>query len=64
MITLTALPQKWEMLISIVTGDTELQDLDLGDIHTTVIGQYQLETVRHGTGKHNVSLLLDGSPLS
>jgi len=47
MIALTALPQKWEMLISIVTGDTELQDLDLGDVHTAVVGQYQSETVHH-----------------
>src|SRR6266851_3307313 len=43
------------MLVSIVTGDTELQDLDLGDVCTAVIGQYQLETVRHGTGKHNAN---------
>ncbi len=40
MIALAALPQKWEMLISIVTRDTELQDLDLGDICTAVVGQY------------------------
>ncbi len=53
MIALAALPQKWEMLVSIVTGDTELQDLDLGDVCTTVIGQYQSETVHHSTGKHN-----------
>ena len=55
MIALTALPQKWEMLVLIVTGDTELQDLDLGDVCTAVIGQYQSETVRHSTGKHNAN---------
>src|SRR5216683_6566204 len=55
MIALAALSQKWEMLVSIVTGDTELQDLSLGDIRTAVIGQYQSETVCHGSGKHNAN---------
>src|SRR5216683_5608391 len=55
MIALAALPQKWEMLISIVTEDTELQDLDLGDVCTAILGQYQLETVHHGSGKHNAN---------
>src|SRR6266851_2898329 len=55
MITLTALPQKWEMLISIVTGDTELQDLELSDVHTAVTGQYKSESVCHGSGNHNAN---------
>ncbi len=55
MIALATLPQKWEMLVLIVTGDTELQDLDLSDVHTAVLGQYQSETVHHSSGKHNTS---------
>src|SRR5216683_2861632 len=55
MIALAALPQKWEMLVSIVTGDIELQDLDLGDVRTAVIGPYQSETVCHSSGKHNAN---------
>jgi hypothetical protein len=39
-IALAALPQKWEMLISIVTGDVEMESLDLGEVHNTVITQF------------------------
>jgi len=55
MIALAALPQKWEMLVLIVTEDTELQDLDLSNVHIAVLGQYQSETVCHGSGKHNAN---------
>jgi hypothetical protein len=40
MIALAALPQKWEMLISVITGDIEMSDLDLSKVHTAVITQY------------------------
>jgi hypothetical protein len=40
MITLAALPQKWEMLILVTTGDNTLKDLILSDVHTAVIMQF------------------------
>jgi hypothetical protein len=40
MIALAALLQKWEMLISIVTGDVEMENLDLGDVRDTIIMQF------------------------
>jgi hypothetical protein len=40
MIALAALPQKWEMMISVVTSDNPLKDLILSDMHTAVITQY------------------------
>ena len=40
MIALAALPQKWEMLISVVTGDNPLEDLILSDVRTVVITQF------------------------
>jgi hypothetical protein len=55
MIALATLPHKWEMLISIVTGDVEITDLDLGEVHTTIITQFQADSVRHGSGKHNAN---------
>ena len=47
MITLTALPQKWEMLISVITGDNPLEDLILSDVRTAVITQFQADSVRY-----------------
>ena len=47
MIALAALPQKWEMLISVVTGDNPLEDLILSDVRTAVITQYQADSVHH-----------------
>ena len=55
MIALAALPQKWEMLVSIVTGDVELDSLDLMDVCNAVLGQYQSETICHGSGKQNAN---------
>jgi hypothetical protein len=55
MIALAALPQKWEMLISIVTGNVEMVDLDLSEVRTAVIAQYQVDTVCHGLNKHNTN---------
>ncbi len=43
------------MLISIVQGDVPLEDLSLVDVHTAVIAQYQSESVRHGSSKHNAN---------
>jgi hypothetical protein len=55
MITLAALPQKWEMLISIVTGDIEMTDLDLGEVPSAIITQFQADFVRHSSNKHNAN---------
>jgi len=55
MIALAALPQKWEMLISIVTGNNPLEDLILSDMHTAVITQFQADSVRHGSKQHNAN---------
>jgi len=55
MITLTALPQKWEMLISVITGDNPLEDLILSDVHTVVIMQFQVDSVHYGSKQHNAN---------
>jgi len=55
MIALAALPQKWEMLISVVTGNNPLEDLILSDMRTVVITQFQVDSVRHGSKQHNAN---------
>ena len=55
MIALAALPQKWEMLISVVTSDIEMSDLDLGEVRDAVITQFQADSVCHGSNKHNAN---------
>jgi hypothetical protein len=55
MIALAALPQKWEMLISIVTGNVEMSDLDLGKVRDAIITQFQADSVCHGSNKHNAN---------
>jgi hypothetical protein len=55
MIALAALPQKWEMLISVVTSDNPLEDLILSDVCTTVITQFQADSVCYGSKQHNAN---------
>jgi hypothetical protein len=55
MITLAALPQKWEMLISVITSDNTLEDLILSNVCTAVITQLQADSVRHGSKQHNAN---------
>jgi hypothetical protein len=55
MITLAALPQKWEMLISVITGDNPLEDLILSDVRTAVIMQFQVDSVCYGSKQHNAN---------
>jgi hypothetical protein len=55
MIALAALPQKWEMLISIVTGDIEMSNLDLGKVCDAIITQFQVDSVCHGSNEHNTN---------
>ena len=54
-ITLATLPQKWEMLISIITGNVEMSDLDLGEVCDAIITQFQTDSVCHGSNKHNAN---------
>ena len=39
-IALAALPQKWEMLISIITGNCEMANLDLSEVCDAVMTQF------------------------
>jgi len=55
MIALAPLPQKWEMLISVVTGDNPLEDLILSDVRTAVIMQFQADSVHYGSKQHNAN---------
>jgi hypothetical protein len=55
MIALAALPQKWEMLISVITGDIEMESLDLGKVRNAVITQFQVDSVCHSLNRHNAN---------
>ena len=55
MIALAALPQKWEMMISVVTSDNPLEDLILSDVCTAVIMQFQADSVHYGSKQHNAN---------
>jgi hypothetical protein len=48
MILLSALPQKWEMLVSIVTQQHALMTIQLSHVHDAILAQYELENVRSG----------------
>jgi gag-polypeptide of LTR copia-type len=48
MILLSALPQKWEMLVSIVTQRHALMTTQLSHVHDAILAQYKLENVRSG----------------
>jgi hypothetical protein len=54
-IALAALSQRWEMLISVITGDNSLEDLILSNVCTVVIMQYQADSVCHGSKQHNAN---------
>jgi hypothetical protein len=53
MMLLSALPQKWEMLVSIVTQQQDLNKIKFLDIHNTILTQFQSESVRGKQGQHN-----------
>jgi hypothetical protein len=55
MIALATLPQKWEMLISIVTSNIKMVDLDLSKVCNAVITQYQVDSVCYSSNKHNTN---------
>jgi gag-polypeptide of LTR copia-type len=48
MILLSALPQKWKMLVSIVTQQHVLTTIQLSHVHDTILAQYKSENVRSG----------------
>jgi len=43
------------MLISVVTGDIEMSDLDLGEVCDAIITQFQVDSVCHSSNKHNAN---------
>jgi len=52
MILLSALPQKWEMLVSIVTQQHALTTIQLSHVCDAILAQYELENMRSdGKGK-------------
>ena len=55
MIALAALSKKWEMLVTIIVGDNDIDELELLDVRTTILNQWQLESICHGSGKHNTN---------
>jgi transposase InsO family protein len=50
LIAMAALPPKWEHLIPIICQGPDLEDLDMGDVRSTVIGQYENEVNRNWRG--------------
>jgi gag-polypeptide of LTR copia-type len=48
MILLSALPQKWEMLVSIVTHQHVLTTIQLSHVRDAILAQYKSENVRSG----------------
>jgi hypothetical protein len=53
MMLLSALPQKWEMLVSIVTQQADLNKIKFLDIHNAILTQYQSESVHGKPGQRN-----------
>ena len=51
MIALSALPQKWEVLVPVITQTNELERLSLGDVHEAIVAQWQTEASRHSGNK-------------
>jgi hypothetical protein len=48
MILLSALPQKWKMLVSIVTQQHALTTIQLSHVCDTILAQYELENMHSG----------------
>jgi hypothetical protein len=56
MILLAALPQKWEMLVSIIIQQHMLQNIKLSRVCDAILAQYEWESVHGGKGKqHNAN---------
>jgi uncharacterized protein (DUF2252 family) len=53
MMLLSALPQKWEMLVSIVTQQKDLNKIKFLDVCNAILTQYQSESVRGKQGQCN-----------
>ena len=52
MMLLAALLQKWEMLVTVITQTNDLADLDISDMHTALLAQYEGEAT-HSKGGNN-----------
>jgi hypothetical protein len=58
MIALATLPQKWEHLIPIIINNSSLEDLNIGDVHQTVVTQWETEmNCGQHRGAHNAQKL-------
>ena len=53
MMLLAALPQKWEMLVSIVTQQRNLNSIKFVDVRDAVLTQFQSESMRGNRGQCN-----------
>jgi hypothetical protein len=53
MMLLSALPQKWEMLVSIVTQQHDLDKIKFIDVRNAILTQFQSESVHGKQGQHN-----------
>ena len=51
MIALAALPQKWEVLVPVVTGTITLDKLEFNDVREAVMSQFQTEQARNPGSK-------------
>ena len=52
MIAMSALPQKWEVLVPVIIQTVEASDLDLGEIREAVVAQWQTENARHANNNN------------
>ncbi|HXB11436.1 MAG TPA: hypothetical protein VNZ45_05585, partial [Bacteroidia bacterium] len=52
MILLAALPQKWDLIVSIVTTNNDLDDLEFSDARDAILSQYDADSIR-GKGKQH-----------
>ena len=53
MMLLTALPQKWEMLVSIITQQCNLDSIKFVDVRNTVLAQFQSKSMHSNRGQCN-----------
>ena len=51
MIALSALPQKWEVFVPVITQTNELERPSLGDVREAIVAQWQTEASYHSGNK-------------
>ena len=47
MIAMSALPQKWEVLVPVIIQTVDASDLDLSEVRNAIVAQWQTENARH-----------------